>query len=89
MLIWAGEPDYKLIVAQEGSGDNLSSEDIKNGYVDYYMLSIYEQDGDELKLVDGGQLLLDTPIKDLDFDDRVEEILEYCDVHNNYAVLEA
>lgn len=89
MLIWAGEPDYKLIAVQEGSGDNLDSDDIENGYVDYYMLSTYEQDGDELKLVDGGQLLLKTPIEDMDFDERIEAILDYCGVHNNYSVLEA
>lgn len=89
MLIWLGEPDYKLITAVEGTGDNLTDEDIKNGYVDYFMTSVYEQDGEELKLVDGGQLLTEEPIKDMDYEDKVELLIDYWDGHNDYAVLEA
>lgn len=88
MLIYAGEPDNKLIAVAEGTGDNLTKEDTDAGYVDYYMLTIYEQDGDELREVDGGQLLLKKPIRGMSYDDRVEEVLQFCDVHNNYKVLE-
>lgn len=89
MLIWVGEPDYQIITAVAGTGDNLTDEDIKDGFVDYFMTSVYEQDGEELKLVDSGQLLTSTPIKDMDTEDKVERVLEYWEVHNNnYAVLE-
>ena len=90
MLIWLGEPDYKLITAVEGTGDNLSDEDIKDGYVDYWMTSIYKQEGEEIVLEDGGQLLTSTPIKDMDTDEQVERLLDYWDINNNnYSVLES
>ena len=89
MLIWLGEPDYKIITAVEGTGDNLTDEDIKDGYIDYWMTSIYKQEGEEFVLEDGGQLLTSTPIKDMDTDEQVERLLDYWGCHNNYAVLES
>ena len=88
MLIWAGEPDYKLITAVEGTGDNLSAQDLKDGYVDYWMTTLYQQDGEEMNIVDSGQLLTSTPIKDMEYEEQVERILDYWGVHNNYSVLE-
>lgn len=90
MLIWAGEPDYKIITAVEGTGDNLTDEDIKGGYVDYFMTSVFEQDGEEMKLVDGGQLLTRTPIKDMEAEEQAELLLDYWGAqNNNYTILEA
>ena len=89
MLIWVGEPDYKIITAVEGTGDNLTDEDIKDGYIDYWMTSVYKQEGEEVVLEDGGQLLTSTPIKDMDTDEQVERLLDYWGCHNNYAVLES
>lgn len=88
MLIWAGEPDYRFITAVEGTGDNLTDEDLKDGYVDYWMTSTYKQEGEEIVLEDGGQLLTSKPIKDMDVDEQVERLLDYWGVHNNYSVLE-
>lgn len=88
MLIWAGEPDYKIITAVEGTGDNLTDEDIADGYVDYWMTSIYKQEGEDIVLVDGGQLLTSKPIKDMDVDEQAGRLLDYWGVHNNYSVLE-
>lgn len=88
MLIWVGEPDYKLITAVEGTGDNLSAQDLKDGYVDYWMTTMYQQDGEEMNIVDSGQLLTSTPIKDMEYEEQVERILDYWGVHNNYSVLE-
>lgn len=34
MLIYAGDPYNKLITASRGAGDNLTTEDIENGFVD-------------------------------------------------------
>ena len=90
MLIWVGEPDYKMITAVEGTGDNLTDEDIKDGYIDYWMTSIYKQEGEEIVLEDGGQLLTSTPIEDMDTDEQVKRILDYWDINNNnYSVLES
>lgn len=88
MLIWAGEPDYRIITAVEGTGDNLTDEDLKDGYVDYWMTSVYKQEGEDIVLEDGGQLLTSKPIKDMDVDEQVERLLDYWGVHNNYSVLE-
>lgn len=67
----------KLITIVEGSGDNLSEEDIKDGYVDYVMTSIYKVDGEDIVLEDAGQMLSQTPIEDLEEDELVSRVLDY------------
>ena len=67
----------KLITIVEGSGDNLSEEDIKDGYVDYVMTSIYKVDGEDITLEDAGQMLSQTPIEDLEEDELVSRVLDY------------
>lgn len=88
MLIYVGEPDNKIITAVEGTGDNLTDEDIDEGYVDYFMTSVYKQEGEEIVLVDGGQLLTSKPIADMDTSEKVERLLDYWEGNNNYVVLE-
>lgn len=89
MLIWAGEPDYKLITAVEGTGDNLSAQDLKDGYVDYWMTTLYQQDGEEMNIVDSGQLLTSTPIKDMEYEEQVSRLFDYWGIsNNNYSILE-
>ena len=67
----------KLITIVEGSGDNLTSEDIKDGYTDYVMTSIYHVDGEDITLEDSGQMLSKTPIEDLEEDELVKRVLDY------------
>ena len=67
----------KLITIVEGTGDNLTDEDIKDGYIDYVMTSIYNVDGEDITLEDGGQMLSKTPIKDLEEEDLVNRVLDY------------
>lgn len=67
----------KLITIVEGTGDNLTDEDIKDGYIDYVMTSIYRVDGEEIVLEDGGQMLSQTPIEDLEEDELVKRVLDY------------
>lgn len=67
----------KLITIVEGTGDNLTDEDIKDGYVDYVMTSIYNVDGEDITLEDGGQMLSQTPIEDLEEDELVKRVLDY------------
>lgn len=67
----------KLITIVEGTGDNLTDEDIKDGYVDYVMTSIYNVDGEDITLEDGGQMLSQTPIEDLEEDELVRRVLDY------------
>lgn len=67
----------KLITIVEGTGDNLTDEDIKDGYTDYVMTSIYRVEGEDIVLEDGGQMLSQTPIKDLEEDELVRRVLDY------------
>lgn len=70
----------RLITIVEGTGDNLTDEDIKYGYIDYVMTSIYKIEGDEIILEDCGQMLSQTPIKDLEEEDLVNRVLDYWDL---------
>lgn len=67
----------KLITIVEGAGDNLTDEDIKDGYTDYVMTSIYRVEGEDIVLEDGGQMLSKTPIEDLEEDELVRRVLDY------------
>ena len=67
----------KLITIVEGTGDNLTDEDIKDGYTDYVMTSVYRVDGEDIVLEDGGQMLSQTPIEDLEEDELVRRVLDY------------
>lgn len=67
----------RLITIVEGSGDNLTEEDIKDGFVDYVMTSIYKVDGEDITLEDAGQMLSQTPIADLEEDELVSRVLDY------------
>ncbi len=67
----------KLITIVEGAGDNLTDEDIKDGYIDYVMTSIYGVDGEEITLEDGGQMLSNMPIKDIEEEELVRRVLDY------------
>lgn len=67
----------KLITIVEGTGDNLTDEDIKDGYTDYVMTSVYRVEGEDIVLEDGGQMLSKTPIEDLEEDELVRRVLDY------------
>lgn len=67
----------KLITIVEGTGDNLTDEDIKDGYTDYVMTSIYRVEGDDIVLEDSGQMLSQTLIADLEEDELVRRVLDY------------
>lgn len=67
----------KLITIVEGTGDNLLPEDEAEGFVDYVMTSIYEVDGEDINLIDSGQMLSRTLIADLEEDELVRRVLDY------------
>lgn len=57
-------PEMRQIVRiAEGNGSNLLPEDVENGYVDYIYYDQYEL-GAEITETDGGQLLLEEPLRD-------------------------
>lgn len=88
MLIYVKDPDYTIITAVEGTGDNLTDEDIADGYIDYFMTSIYKQEGEEIELTDGGQLLTTTLIKDMEQEEQVKRLLDYWELSGDYIVLD-
>lgn len=67
----------KLITIVEGTGDNLLDEDIKDGYVDYVMTNVYHVDGDEIVLEDGGQMMSEKLIADLEEEELVKRVLDF------------
>jgi hypothetical protein len=67
----------KLITIVEGAGDNLTDEDIKDGYTDYVMTSVYRVEGEDIVLEDSGQMLSQTLIADLEEDELVRRVLDY------------
>lgn len=87
MLIYV-EPHNKLIASQVGAGDNLDAQDIEDGYVDYWLSSVYEQVGEEITLEDSGQILTSTPIEDMDRGEKIQRLLEYWDMTDGtYTIL--
>lgn len=89
MLIYLKEAE-KLIVAVEGTGDNLDFEDREAGWTDYAMTSIYNQNGDELICEDAGQLLLEDEYSEYETDDLVDRLMSFWGFDKSkvdYAVL--
>lgn len=83
MLIYDMDTDL-LITAVEGTGDNLSKQDIEDGFTNYVMTSVYKQDGDNIELVDGGQMMSKVSIAELygrwqdgESDNLVDRLLDY------------
>ena len=66
-----------MVVAAEGTGDNLLDEDEEQGYKDYAMLSLYSIDGDELALVDSGQMMTEKLIADMTDEEYIERLEGY------------
>lgn len=69
-----------LIVAREGTGDNLTEEDEQQGYKDYAMITIYQIDGSDLDEVDGGQMLGEVYIADLSYDEYAKRVMDFAGV---------
>ena len=89
MLIYLKDAE-KLIVAVEGTGDNLDFEDKEAGWIDYAMTSIYQQDGDNLVCEDAGQLLLEDEYSEYETDDLVDRLMSFWGFDKSkvdYAVL--
>lgn len=60
---------------QEGTGDNLTDEDIEDGYVDYiYYDTIYEPT-DESSITDGGLVLLEILYRELTLEQIVNRVI--------------
>lgn len=76
-----------MVVVSEGTGDNLLDEDIEQGYKDYAMLSLYTIDGDELALVDSGQMMTEKLIADMTDQEYAEQAMSYFDLNKDSKVI--
>lgn len=76
-----------MVVVTEGTGDNLLDEDVEQGYKDYAMLSLYTIDGDELALVDSGQMMTEKLIADMTDQEYAEQAMSYFDLNKDSKVI--
>lgn len=76
-----------MVVAAEGTGDNLLPEDEEQGYKDYAMLSLYSIDGDELALVDSGQMMTEKLIADMTEEEYIEQLEDYWELNKDSSVI--
>ena len=76
-----------MVVAAEGTGDNLLPEDEEQGYKDYAMLSLYSIDGDELVLVDSGQMMTEKLIADMTEEEYIERLEDYWGLNKDSIVI--
>lgn len=87
MLIYLKNTN-RLITVAVGTGDNLTAEDLDNGFVDYFMSSVYKQEGDELELEDAGQILSSKLVGELSLDEVVDKVLDYWEAKDeDYLIL--
>jgi hypothetical protein len=84
-------PAFKQIIKiSEGSGDNLTDEDLDAGYVDYIYYDTYEL-GCDIRELDGGMVMLTEPFQEL-FTctaDAISHVLDmaYCNDTLDYKIL--
>lgn len=76
-----------MVVAAEGTGDNLLPEDEEQGYKDYAMLSLYTIDGDELALVDSAQMMTEKLIADMTDEEYIERLEDYWGLNKDSIVI--
>ncbi len=75
-----------------GTGDNLSSEDIEEGYDDYLYISIDEFDDAWEEEIDGGQMLLKIEEEwngHYNICQHIKDGLEFMDISENVVVLQS
>lgn len=71
-------PDMQeLILAAEGTGDNLMPEDMAEGYKDYIMVEMYKIDGTDIEETDGGQIMLKELVADMTDEEFMNRVLQY------------
>lgn len=85
-------PDLKIfIMAAEGSGENLSQDDIDSGSVDYTYIEIYKYEDRELVEIDGGMQLLPKQFKEMypNVEDCLNDVMEFMTGgKHDYVVIE-
>lgn len=74
-------PDtQELILAVEGTGDNLLAEDEEQGYVDYIMVEMYKLEDTDVEEIDGGQIMLTKLVADMTHKEFKQAVLDFWDI---------
>lgn len=79
-IIWATDGNFYYRIS-EGTGDNLSQEDIDDGYVDYIYYDYYAtlEDIKEDNTYDGGMILLKKFYQDMTEEEILKTVAEFED----------
>lgn len=86
MLIYL--PETKLLIAsQEGTGDNLTNEDVANGLKDYWLSSLYELEGENITLKDSAQIMTSRLVAEIALDEQIAIIKEYWEVDTQLHIV--
>ncbi len=78
----------KQLLIAEGSGDNLTGEDMDEGYVDYFNLELYDPNvkckfyPDMLDTIGGGFMMRDKLIADEFYGKTVEDVINFIFAEN-------
>ena len=91
ILIYLKSEDI-FINARFGSGTNLSSEDIKNGYNDYITYELLEYSGDQdiFEEVDGGMIVFNSKEHQeyyKNMDKFIKAVLEFNDYEDSHPII--
>lgn len=81
--------DTSIVIAEEGTGDNLLSEDIEDGYIDYINWTIYDLkvDADNAPIFvegDGGMVLTRSYVCEMTVEEICERICDEVGYPNNH-----
>lgn len=77
--------DNQIYHIQEGTGDNLTQEDVDQGYVDYIYYDVYDslQGIAEDEIVDGGLILLEKMYADMSIQEILGRVINFITVDDN------
>ena len=78
--------EIKYITVQEGSGDNLTAEDIQQGCIDYINYTEYTIDNSVIKEHDGGMELLTEYYADMSPEDIIKTMLYATDTPDDVTI---
>lgn len=80
--MWLMTDDGYIYHIQEGTGDNLTEEDIDDGYKDYIYIDIYANMTDIIgeETYDGGMILLKKLYKDMTIKEIIKEVEDFYDI---------
>lgn len=75
-----------IVLANEGTGDNLLHEDEEEGYVDYIMTELFVIQDTTIEAEDGGQIMLTKLVADMTQEEFEQAVLDYYGIDRDKAL---